>query len=114
MRWLAPDHGAAASPSRDRSSAVALAIALLALNVLDLVLTDFGIRTLGAREVNPLMAPLIDTWWAVVLKVGIPLAVVAMATQVRSARTVLLLRVVVALYVTLAIATLAQIAFHVA
>jgi hypothetical protein len=114
MGLLAPDEHAVASRASERPSAVALAIALLALNVLDLVLTDFGISSLGAREINPLMAPLIGTPWAMVVKFGIPLAVLAMATQARTERTVLLLRIVVGLYIVLIIVTLSQIVLYVA
>jgi hypothetical protein len=114
MGLLAPNENVAASRSSERSSAVALAFALLALNVLDLVLTDFGIRVLGAREINPLMAPLIGTSWAVVVKIAFPVSVLVMATQVRTERTVRMLRIVVGVYLALTIVTLAQIAYYAA
>jgi hypothetical protein len=114
MGLLAPNGNVADPRSGERSSAVALAVALLALSVLDLVLTDFGIRALGAREINPLMAPLIGTSWAPIVKIAIPLVVVVTTTQVRTQRAVRMLRIVVGLYLALTIVTLAQIAYFAA
>ena len=42
-----------------RSLAVALALILLALNILDVVATNALVEGSGATEVNPLMAPLV-------------------------------------------------------
>ena len=91
------------------TAATALAIALLALNVLDLVITRVAIEHLGAIELNPVMAPTIGTVWATALKVLIPLVVVALASRVRYVAAVHVLRGVVALYLAITIFTLGQV-----
>ncbi|MGI9586369.1 MAG: DUF5658 family protein [Acidimicrobiia bacterium] len=93
-----------------RRGAAALALALVALNILDYTVTNFTIQNLGAVELNPLFAPLIGTPWALVAKIGLPMAVVLMATAVRSAKVLPLLRVVIAIYLGVAIFGLGQIA----
>lgn len=97
-----------------RRSAVALALALFALNVLDLVVTDFAVTFLDAIELNPLMAPLIGTPWAIVVKVGLPIGIIALATQASTWRAVRFLRIVVAVYIVVAMITLSQVAWAVA
>ncbi len=94
-----------------RKAAAALAFALLALNVLDLTVTNFNIHTLGAVELNPLMAPLIGTPWAVVAKIGLPVGIVIMAPWGRSNRMLGALRVVVAIYLVIAIIGVGQVAY---
>ena len=91
------------------TAATALAIALLALNVLDLVVTQVAIDHLGAIELNPVMAPAIGTVWATALKVIIPLAVVALASRSRHIRAVHVLRGAVALYLAITVFTLGQV-----
>jgi hypothetical protein len=93
-----------------RRAAMALAFALLALNVLDLTVTNFNINNLGAVEVNPLVAPLIGTPWAVAVKIGIPVGILAMAPWAISTRMLGWLRVVVAIYLTIAIIGVGQLA----
>lgn len=90
---------------------MALAFALLALNVLDLVVTNFNVNTLGAVEINPLVAPLIGTPWVVVVKIGIPLGILALSPWGRSTRVLGMLRVVVAIYLIIAIIGVGQLAY---
>jgi hypothetical protein len=92
-----------------RSLAVALALILLALNTLDVVVTNALVEGLGATEVNPLMAPLVGAPWMVVLKVGIPIVVIGLATRVSSRRSATLLSIVVAVYVLVAAFGLEQV-----
>ena len=94
-----------------RAAATALATALLALNVLDIMVTELAIRYLGAIEVNPLMAPLIGTAWAPGLKILVPLAIVVMATRARSWQVVTALRIVVGIYMVIAIIGVGQVAW---
>ena len=98
-------------PSDLRRAAMALAFALLALNVLDLVVTNFNVNRLGAIEINPLVAPLIGTPWVVVVKIGIPLGILALSPWGRTTRILGMLRVVVAIYLTIAIIGVGQLAF---
>jgi hypothetical protein len=108
------DRGAAVNPSDLRRAAVALAVALLALNVLDLMVTNLNVGRFGAVEINPLMAPLIGTHWAPIVKIGIPLGIIALAPWGRSARMLGLLRTVVAIYVVIAVIGVGQLAFALA
>jgi len=94
-----------------RKAAVALALALLLLNILDVTVTNFNIRNLGAVEMNPLMAPMIGTPWAAVFKVGIPIAIIAMATWGRSFRLLGILRAVVGIYLVVVIIGLGQVVY---
>lgn len=94
-----------------RRVAVALAIALLILNVVDIAATNRLVGSLGAIEVNPLMAPLVGTPWMVVLKVGIPAAVISLATRISSRRSVASLSIVVGIYVLVAAINLGQIVY---
>lgn len=94
-----------------RVTATALAIALLALNVLDVVVTNFSVDHLGAVEVNPLMAPLIGTPWAFAVKIALPLIVITLATRLRSWRMVKLLRALVMLYMVVVMFNIAQVAY---
>jgi hypothetical protein len=101
-------------PDRDlpsfRRGAAALALALVALNILDYTVTNFNIEKLGAVELNPLFAPLIGTPWALVVKIGLPLGVVLLASAIRSTKALTLLRTVVAIYLAVAIFGLGQVA----
>jgi hypothetical protein len=97
-----------------RRGAAALALALVALNILDYTVTNFNIQNLGAVELNPLFAPLIGTPWALGVKIALPLAVVIMATAVRSAKVLTLLRTVIAIYLVVAIFGLGQVALFLA
>jgi hypothetical protein len=97
-----------------RITATALAIALLALNVLDVVVTDFSVQRLGAVEINPLMAPLIGTPWALAVKVSLPLLVVVLASRLRSWRMVKFLRALVILYLVVVLVNVAQILYVIA
>jgi len=94
-----------------RVTATALAIALLALNVLDVVVTNFSVEHLGAVEINPLMAPLIGTGWAFVVKIGLPLIVITLAARLRSWRLVKMLRALVMLYMVIVTINIAQVAY---
>lgn len=88
-----------------------LALALLLLNILDVTVTNFNIENLAAVEVNPLMAPMIGTPWAVIAKIGIPIAIVVMAIWGRTSRLLGPLRFVVAIYLVVVIIGVGQIAY---
>jgi len=107
---LAPEVQVGSERSGAHHAVLALGFALLALNLLDLLLTDLSISAFGGTEVNPLMAPIVGTPWAAAAKLGIPILVMALAIKVRSWRTVAFLRIAVAIYVLVAVVTLAQIA----
>ena len=94
-----------------RRVAVVLAFALLALNVLDTVATNILVLDFGAVEINPLMAPLVGTGWMVVLKVGLPILAIALATRISSRRSVTVLSIVVAVYVFVAALGIGQLAY---
>jgi hypothetical protein len=98
-------------PSDLRRAAVALAFALLALSALDLAVTNVNINNLGAVEINPLIAPLIGTPWVAVVKIGIPVGILAMSPWARSTRMLGQLRVAVAIYLTVAIVGVGQLAY---
>ena len=107
--------GVAASGASDiRTDAVALAIALLGLNVLDIIVTEFNIGRLGAVEVNGLMAPLLGTPWEFALKFGIPLGIIVLSSAVTTSRPLTLLRVAVGIYMAVAISGIGQIAYALA
>jgi hypothetical protein len=89
---------------------VALAVALFALSALDLVVTEIGVVYYGATELNPLMASILGTPWALVVKLGLPAVIVILAYKVRTAFAVRALRVAVAVYVVVVIFNLAQFA----
>ncbi len=97
-----------------RSAAAALAIALLTLNVIDLWFTNFNIESLGAAEVNGLFAPLIGTPWAVILKVGIPVGIIALAVGVRSVRALSALCGAVGVYMVVVLLGVGQSVYGVA
>jgi hypothetical protein len=104
--------GVAASDRSDiRTGAVALAIALLGLNVLDIVVTNLNIDKFGATEANGLMDALLGTPWEFSLKFGIPLAIIVLASGVQSLRTLSLLRFAVAIYLAVAIIGMGQIVY---
>lgn len=92
-----------------KRSAIALAVALLCLNVLDLAITRVAVTHLGGVELNPLLAPLLGSGWADLLKIEVPLLIVILATQIRSERVVALLRVAVAVYLVVDLVTLGQV-----
>ena len=93
-----------------RRAATALGVALLALSTLDIVVTNVGIETFGGVELNPILAPLIGTPWAVLLKIGLPAVAIALATRVATWRAVGYLRILVALYLVVTIYGLGQVA----
>jgi hypothetical protein len=105
--------GVGGDPPDFRKASAALALALLALNILDIAVTNLVVSDFGAVELNPLMAPLIGTPWSVVLKIGIPLGIVVMTTRSGSVRLFGLLRVVVGVYVVIAIVNVGQAAIAV-
>jgi hypothetical protein len=94
-----------------RTIAVVLAVALLALNILDTVATNILVGDFGAIEINPLMAPLVGTPWMVALKVGFPVVVIALAARIRTRRSVAMLLIVVAIYVLVAAIGLGQLTY---
>lgn len=94
-----------------RRVAVVLALALLVLNVLDTVATNILVGDFGAVELNPLMAPLVGTGWMVLLKVGLPIVVIALASRVKTRRSVTLLSTLVVFYVLVAALGLGQLAW---
>ena len=65
------------TPRRDRWAAfdVGLAMLLVILNGTDWAITKHAVEHWGARELNPLMAPLIGSGVDVVLKLLLPLVV---------------------------------------
>lgn len=105
------EHIVDADPPHLRTAAFSLALALLALNLLDLMVTNLGVENYGAVEVNPVMAPLIGTPWAVVVKIGIPLGIILLTLWGGSARVLRMLRVAVAIYVVVAMIGVGQLAF---
>jgi hypothetical protein len=94
-----------------RRTAVALGVALLALNVLDLLVTNVIIERFGGFEANPLMAPMIGTPSALFVKIGICVVVIALATRITGPRMVTGLRLAVAVYVIVATMNVGQIAY---
>lgn len=94
-----------------RRVAVVLALALLALNVLDTVATNILVLDFGAIELNPIVAPMVGTPLMVALKVGLPLLVIALATRVRSRSSIVMLSVLVTFYVFVAALGLGQLAY---
>ena len=94
-----------------RKAAAALALALLLLNILDVTVTNFNIENLAAVEMNPLMAPMIGTPWAVIFKIGVPVAIIAMAIWGRTFRLLGVLRVVVVIYLAVVILGVGQIVY---
>jgi hypothetical protein len=94
-----------------RRSAVSLGLALLVLNILDLTITRINIEKLGGVELNGLIAPLIATPWALVLKIGIPAWIMFLAVWVESARMVTFLRVAVVIYLVIVIIGVGQFAY---
>ncbi len=94
-----------------RRTAVALGVALLALNVLDLFVTNLIIERFGGFEANPLMAPLIGTPSAMLVKVGICVVVIALATRITTPRMVIGLRLAVAVYVVVTTVNVGQVAY---
>ena len=99
-----------ASPAIDPVVPVALAVALLALSALDLVVTEIGVVRYGATELNPLVASILGTPWAVLIKVGLPAVIVLLAYRVRTEFAVRALRIAVAVYIVVVSFNLAQFA----
>lgn len=93
-----------------RRVAVVLALALLALNVLDTLATNILVGDYGRVEINPLMAPLVGTGWMVLLKVGLPVVTIALAARVKSRSAVTMLSVAVAFYMLVAALGIGQLA----
>ena len=73
-------------PSAIRRTAGALGVALLALNALDRFVTNLIIDRFGDIRVNPVMAPMIGTPSAMLVKVGICVVVLALTTRIMSPR----------------------------
>lgn len=94
-----------------RRSAVSLGVALLALNVLDLFVTNLIIERFGGFEANPLMAPMIGTPSALLVKVGICVVVIALATRITSPRMVTFLRLAVVVYLIVTTVNVGQVAY---
>jgi hypothetical protein len=112
LPYTAWGRGVAASDRSDiRTGAVALAIALLGLNVLDVSVTNLNIDKFGASEANGLMAALLGTPWEFSLKFGIPLGIIVLASGVQSLRSLSLLRFAVGIYLAAAIIGVGQIAY---
>jgi hypothetical protein len=97
-----------------RSGAAALAITLLTLNMIDIFITDFNIARFGATELNSLFAPFIGTPWALILKIGIPVAIIDLAMGVRSVRALTALQTAVAIYMVVVIIGVGQAVYAVA
>jgi hypothetical protein len=95
-------------------AAVALALALAALSTLDLVVTEIGVSRFGAVELNPLIAPLLGTMWAPLLKVGLPTVIVLFASRIRTRFVFRALRTLVAAYLVVAVFTTGQLLLVVA
>lgn len=110
VEQLAPIAHGNGDHSGVRNAAIAFGCALVALNVLDLMTTDLSIRHFGATEVNPIMAAVLGTPWAVLLKLGIPTAILALTPRVRSMRALTYLRTAVFIYMVVAIVNLSQLA----
>jgi hypothetical protein len=91
-----------------RAGATALAITLFTLNLIDIFITDFNITRFAATEASALFAPLLDTPWALALKVGIPIAIIVLATGVRSLRALTALQMAVAIYMAVVIIGVGQ------
>lgn len=111
--------GQAAVPAETATEArpevtVALAVALFALSALDLAVTEIGVASFGATEMNPLMASIIGTPWALVVKLGLPAIIVLLAYKVRTALAIGALRIAVAVYIVVVIFNLAQFAVVIA
>ena len=111
---LAPRIDEGSTRHEIRTAATALAIALLGLNLLDIMVTELAIDRFGAIEVNPLMAPIVGSQMASGLKVLIPLVILALATRARTRHSVMTLRIVVAIYLLVAIIGVGQIAYVIA
>ncbi len=94
-----------------RRTAVALGVALLALNVLDILVTNLIIGGFGGFEANPLVAPLIGTPSAMLVKVGICVAVIALGTRITSSRMVTYLRLAVMVYLIVNVVNVGQVAY---
>lgn len=91
-----------------RRTAGALGVALLALNALDRFVTNLIIDRFGDIRVNPVMAPMIGTPSAMLVKVGICVVVLALTTRIMSPRMATGLRMAVAVYMIVATATVGQ------
>lgn len=94
-----------------RRSALSLALALLALNILDLAVTSVNIKHFGATELNAMVAPLLGTPWAATLKIGIPVLTITLAARVTSSWIVTALRVAVVIYLVVVIFGVGQLAY---
>lgn len=94
-----------------RRTAVALGVALLCLNILDIRVTNLIIGQYGGYEANPLVSPLIGGPFAMLVKVGICVVVIALATRITKPRMVTYMRLAVALYLVVTTVNLGQIAY---
>jgi hypothetical protein len=91
-----------------RAGATALAITLFTLNLIDIFITIFNIMRFGATEANSLFAPFIGTPMALILKLGIPLWIIALSLRVRSRRVLTALQIAVAIYMAVVIIGVGQ------
>ena len=94
-----------------RRAAVALAITLLTLNLIDLTITNVNIDSFGATEINKLFAPLIGTHWAGVAKLGVPAIIIILAMRVTSRRALIVMRAAVGVYMVVVIVGVGQAVF---
>jgi hypothetical protein len=97
-----------------RNSAIALAIALFTLNLIDLTITNVNINNFGATEINKLFAPLIGTQWAGIAKLGVPALIIILAMHVKSTRPLNVIRAVVGIYMIVVIIGVGQAVWFIA
>lgn len=88
--------------------AVTLSILLLVLSAVDLVVTEIGIRHFGGVELNPLLAPLIGTPWALVVKLGLPATILLLAPKARAPFIARALKLAVVFYVAITVFNVTQ------
>lgn len=117
MQWR-PDASAAedaGSSQRDPESreiavtrtVVGFSVLLLVMSAVDLVTTEVALR-LGAVELNPVMAPVVGTRWAVLVKLGLPAAVVLAAPRVRSLLVARALKLALIIYIAVVVFNVTQ------
>ncbi len=71
---LARFHAAVTLDQQDLASLRRLAIVgLVVLNLFDIVLTRRALA-MGATEMNPIMAPFVETGWGIAIKTALPVA----------------------------------------
>ena len=85
----------------------AFAIMLLVLSAVDLLTTEMSLR-LGAVELNPLVSPIVGTPWMVLVKLGIPAAVVLAAPIAKTIVVARALKLAVIVYIAVAVFNVTQ------